>query len=74
MKSFSRQSKLRIHCILDRNQSVWIGYFLAQSMCLVSDILLLITGQKDIYLYMEFSPYANFITANFFSAVFQNYY
>ena len=24
--------------------------------------------------YREFSPYANFITANFISAVFQNYY
>jgi hypothetical protein len=27
-----------------------------------------------ISLYREFSPYANFITANFITAVFQNYY
>ena len=26
------------------------------------------------YIYREFSPYANFITANFITAVFQNYY
>ena len=35
-------------------------------------------GAKKSYikwlLYREFSPYANFITANFISAVFQNYY
>ena len=28
---------------------------------------------KTIYYYREFSPYANFITANFVTAVFQNY-
>ena len=26
------------------------------------------------FMYREFSPYANFITANFITAVFQNYY
>ena len=33
------------------------------------------SGLKLFYVqYMEFSPYANFITANFITAVFQNYY
>ena len=29
---------------------------------------------KKLYTYRDFLPYANFITANFITAVFQNYY
>ena len=36
-------------------------------------MLVLATLRYFKYQYREFSPYANFITANFFTAVFQNY-
>ena len=32
-----------------------------------------VLGFKKLCMYREFSPYANFITANFVAAVFQNY-